>query len=446
MSLINDYLKKSREVKGDNPTPPAEVPPVMKQSERGNSVASKEKKVSPKTVVLLAIIILMGIGGYYFTKPVSAPIQKYHPVPAATFNNAAPPATSSVVPAPAGERYISVGTVSRLPIENRIGEKKTVSTGDGVPKTFREPKVQVSKRVHKNGLELKQKAAVGESEKKEPGSSLLRRDSADLDNKNTSSFSSKTDTNSAGVIAAKVSEVDVPGAGGTDVSGSSDLNVSSVAVPGGGVGIETTESFADRVPRSHSRDDLSHLFQVGVLALSSGNQSRAQYYFGQVLAIDPKHQEALLNMAVISLERNDFEEAKKLLGKASDNDPHDARVKVNQGLIALKRDDHKNAQKLFAAALTLDPGSKSALNNLAWLARQRGDKVAATGYYQNLVALDPQNLKALLAYASFFEQEKEFKEALSLYHRALESRFLENNRPLERRIRTRIKLLVDYVE
>ena len=201
-----------------------------------------------------------------------------------------------------------------------------------------------------------------------------------------------------------------------------------------------------RVRRPNRKDDLDHLFQVGVLALNSGNRSRALYYFNQVLDLDSKHQDTLLNLAVISLEQNDFEKAGKLLEKAGNNDPHDARVKVNQGLIALKCDNYDRAQKLFADALLLDPGSTSALNNLAWLAQHQGDKAAALLYYRNLVALDPQNLKALLAYASYCEREKDLSQALQCYQDALQSRFLENNQSLERRIRERIKLLSDYVD
>ena len=72
MSLINDYLKKSRAAKEDKSSSSAGVPPVMQQA-KGGAAAPKERKVSPKTVVLLVIMILSGVGGYYMTMPPPAP-------------------------------------------------------------------------------------------------------------------------------------------------------------------------------------------------------------------------------------------------------------------------------------------------------------------------------------------------------------------------------------
>ncbi|MEA3333586.1 MAG: tetratricopeptide repeat protein [Pseudomonadota bacterium] len=428
MSLINDYLKKSRAAKTQSSSSAsAEVPPVMRQAQGGGNPAHKEKKISPKTVMLLVLTLLLGGAAYYFTMP---------PAPS-TYNNQSENKQSDQTDS------LRSTTDSNLVAGEKI-ESGTVG-GDLLKKVRKAGENHPLKREVKNGIvKSESRTTVGEIAKKGllPEASPLseKRNSAASDNVATPGFSAKPEP---------VSDVDsLPVEPETEMVNSEpgSVNISSVPISSGADGVKISKPALARVRRPRRKDDIDHLFQVGVLALSSGNRSRAYYYFNQVLELDRKHQEALLNMAVILLQGNDFAKARKVLIKAAGNDPFDARVKVNQGLIELKSDDYESAQKLFVAALLLDPGSRSALNNLVWLALQSGDKRAAAGYYRNLVALDPQRLKPLLAYASFCEREKSFNQAIDLYREALKSRFLENDRPLERRIRSRIKLLTDYVE
>ena len=418
MSLINDYLKKSRAAKEEKSSASAGVPPVMKPPQREGGAPPKEKKVSSKTVVLLVIMILMGGAAYYFT----------------------------MLPTPSAPKPYSepAKAVSRSPLEDRVREKNNTVLNEGVPALAESQKQVAESSGQKDRAEFVPHSTDRDSKQEKSQPAVAKKELVQPNPKAVSLISQNLEANSAPVAAAVVPEtgfkVTEPE---TSASDTATVTISSIPVSGGAVGNKITTPTAARVRRPSQKDDIDHLFQVGVLALSSGNRSRAHYYFNRILELDPEHQETLLNMAVICLERNDFKKALKLLSKA---DPRDARVKVNQGLIALKSDNHEKAQKLFADALLLDAGSSSALNNLAWLAQQRGDQAAAARHYRNLVALDPQNLKALLAYASLCEQLKEFNQALSLYQEALKSRFLENDRPLERRIRARIKLLTGYME
>lgn len=401
MSLINDYLKKSRAAKTEpSSSSTGDVPPVMKQPQGGQRVAAKEKKISLIIVVLLVFIVLLGGVAYYLTMSSSSPTNNHQPdlkVPGAD------------------------------PVDER-------------------PEIRPPTKAINDGL-VKSESRYGEGKKiKSKLQPMLPSDLNKDRNLVVPVVSPNLEPDPAAVMAEVESEAAGFGASEAVSFDTGAVNISSVSVAGGVAGEEVVQPAPTRVRRLSQKDDVDHLFQVGVLALSSGNRNRAYYYFNQVLGLDGKHQEALLNMAVICLQDNDFDKALKLLARAAFNDPLDARVKVNQGLIALKSDNHEKAQKLFTEALRLDPGAQSALNNLAWLAQQRGDKRAAAEYYRNLVALDPQNLKPLLAYASLCEQTKEFNQSLSLYREALKSRFLENDRPLERRIRARIKLLTGYVE
>ncbi len=414
MSLINDYLKKSRAAKEEKSSVSVGVPPVMKPSQREGGAASKEKKVSSKTVILLVVMILMGGAAYYFTMPPTSSAPKPYSEPAKA--------------------------VSRSPVEDSVREKNNIVLNEGGSTPAGSQKQVVKSSGQKNRAEFVPPSTDRDSKQEKSQLEAAKKELVQPNPKTASLISQNPEANSALVAPEPGFEVVEPDA---TVSDTAAVTISSIPVSSGVSGNKIAKPTIARARRPIQKDDIDHLFQVGVLALSSGNRSRAHYYFNRILELDSEHQEALLNMAVICLERNEFKKALELLSKA---DSRDARVKVNQGLIALKSDNHEKAQKLFAEALLLDAGSISALNNLAWLAQQRGDQAAAARYYRNLVALDPQNLKALLAYASLCEQLKEFNQALSLYQEALKSRFLENDRPLERRIRARIKLLTGYME
>ncbi|MEA1923206.1 MAG: tetratricopeptide repeat protein [Pseudomonadota bacterium] len=403
MSLINDYLKKSRTPKKRSSSVSIEVPPVMRPAPKeGQTASSKERKFTPKTIILLVLIILLGGVAYYFTIPPAPPT--YNNQFAQSDSAKVPLESSSIAGKRAGEKRSLKSVAKDAPVkpESRIG---SVPVPGPKPSTLPE----------KQNLAVSDKLAA-------PG------------------FSAKPESDSSADSVPVAPEPE------TVNSEPGSANISSVPIASRSSGEKVNKRAGARVRRPSRKDDIDHLFQVGVLALSSGNRSRAYYYFNQVLELNDQHQESLLNVAVILLQGNDFTKAQKLLVKAGRNDPLDARVKVNLGLIELKLENYENAQKLFAEALLLDPGARSALNNLAWLALQSGDRRAAAGYYRNLVALDPQNLKPLLAYASFCEQENSISQAVELYREALKSRFLENDRPLERRIRARIKLLTGYLE
>ncbi|MBN2809679.1 MAG: tetratricopeptide repeat protein [Deltaproteobacteria bacterium] len=405
MSLINDYFKKSRAAREEQPSASVGVPPVMKSGRSvgpGRGSGKEPPKVSFKTVILLVFMLLAGGVGYFLTMP------EPEPEP-----SAAPPYQEPASPADEVQRSQAANRKA-LSAEARTGSEKQTQT-----------RVQPAMMTAQA-----------------PDQNLLSPQPAALPAENRSS---------SGLVAEKAAGLAAAGAearvAGKDVAAeSAAVHISSVPVADERPESESKKTAISRVPSAQGKDDLAHLFQAGVLALNAGNYSRARYYFSRVLALDGKYQDALLNLAVISLEQNDFAKARELLARAGRNDPQDARVKVNLGLIALKGSDYEGARKLFADALLLDAGSSSALNNLAWLARKQGDKSAALIYYRNLTALDPHNLKALLAYASCCEQEKDFALACRLYQEALQSHMLENDPALERRIRERIKLLAAYVQ
>jgi putative PEP-CTERM system TPR-repeat lipoprotein len=82
-------------------------------------------------------------------------------------------------------------------------------------------------------------------------------------------------------------------------------------------------------------------------------------------------------------------------------------------------DDLTGAMKSYEVALKQNPNNYIASNNLAYLFLQKGEIVKAKGYGEKAVKLKPNNAAALDTLAQIYVAEKDYKEALKLYDRAI---------------------------
>tara|TARA_R110002153_G_scaffold124543_13_gene271057 strand:+ start:3412 stop:6180 length:2769 start_codon:yes stop_codon:yes gene_type:complete len=81
--------------------------------------------------------------------------------------------------------------------------------------------------------------------------------------------------------------------------------------------------------------------------------------------------------------------------------------------------DLSGAMVTYELALQQNPNNYIASNNLAYLHLQKGNIDKAKGYGEKAVELEPSNPAALDTLAQIFVAEKDYKEALKLYDRAI---------------------------
>lgn len=127
-------------------------------------------------------------------------------------------------------------------------------------------------------------------------------------------------------------------------------------------------------------DDASTLFGRGE-ALEGNDPGAAEAAYRQVLALDPDHTDAYLNLGALLCEARRCAEAVRLYDEAIRRRPREALLQFNRA-VALE-DQGRPAAALagYAACLVLDPGLADAHYNAARLHEQRGDARGALRHF-----------------------------------------------------------------
>jgi Tetratricopeptide repeat len=97
------------------------------------------------------------------------------------------------------------------------------------------------------------------------------------------------------------------------------------------------------------------LFALGNLRLAQNNHDAAKSFYGEVIAIDPRHKGALNNLGVVALEENQFGEAEKWLRRAEDIDPQNAKTHFLLAKTLLARSHRDEAKVEIDIAIQLRP-------------------------------------------------------------------------------------------
>ena len=188
--------------------------------------------------------------------------------------------------------------------------------------------------------------------------------------------------------------------------------------------------------------DISHLYQIGLMAQKDGDLRAAERYYGDVLEKDSSHAEALTNLSAIYVQQGRFSDAEKYLSRILRIDPGNSGAFVNLGIINLERGLYKEADNLFREALRINQGEERALVNLAFLARRKNDLALTEEYYRKILAISPDDREVILSYASLLEKCERFEKALSYYRKSLDLEDVKADVGLVGRIKERINLLV----
>ena len=194
-----------------------------------------------------------------------------------------------------------------------------------------------------------------------------------------------------------------------------------------------------------SQADLSHYYQLALLAQQEGDYRGAERYYQWVLADAPNHIEALTNLSALFIQQSKFTEAKEALRKIIRLAPGNTKALVNLGTIDLKLNQYKSAETQFKAALRINPREEAALVNLAFLAKQEDNPLLMEEYYKKILIIAPDNSEVLLAYASFLEKNNRLAEAREHYQQSLEVDAVKVNERLFYQIKDRINVLNYYI-
>lgn len=201
---------------------------------------------------------------------------------------------------------------------------------------------------------------------------------------------------------------------------------------------------AKRIFFTESTKTPAYNYQIALQAQHNNNYGRAERFYRNVLREDPRHENALVNLAAIYIQETRLQEARSLIDKVIEMNPENPKALVNAGMIVLQQNNEKAAADYFRQALQYNPIEETALINLAYLAQQEKRYDEAGAYYEKVVRVSPEKTDILLAYAGLEEKKQQYSSAISLYRRCLDQMSMQKHPHQYERIKRRIQVLRQY--
>jgi tetratricopeptide (TPR) repeat protein len=153
--------------------------------------------------------------------------------------------------------------------------------------------------------------------------------------------------------------------------------------------------------------------------LVKGDHDRALALVEQVLAEDPRNEEAEIIRAGVEVERGDLEAAAAHLRRAIAIDPTDVQAHSKLGEVYQRLGDSEAALVEFRKVVEIAPLNAIEHNNIGNIHRERGEIDLAIAAYRDAVGADPQYIGAYNNLGLCLQQQGRLREASELYEKAL---------------------------
>lgn len=136
--------------------------------------------------------------------------------------------------------------------------------------------------------------------------------------------------------------------------------------------------------------DLNTLVQSATLAANEGRWDQAEQFWKRVLALDPKHPQALYTLGVHAFKRGQLTEALQALQAAHAAAPGDPVVLLSISVVLREQGDSAGELDAIEAALAADPYFLAGLLAKASHLERHGRSKAAAAVYRNALKVAPQ--------------------------------------------------------
>lgn len=135
--------------------------------------------------------------------------------------------------------------------------------------------------------------------------------------------------------------------------------------------------------------DIRALAQAAITAVNQGRWNEAEQIWHQVLALDPRHPQALYSVGVHAFKRGQLSEALHALQAAHAASPNDPVVLLSVAAVLREQGDRTAELKAIEASLVADPYFLPGLLAKADHVEQHGQRKAAAAIYANALKVAP---------------------------------------------------------
>jgi len=160
--------------------------------------------------------------------------------------------------------------------------------------------------------------------------------------------------------------------------------------------------------------------QIALQHHQSGRLADAEAIYRQILAVEPRHADALHLLGAIAHQAGQHASAIELIGKALQVNPNDAAALCNLGEAYRVSGRLEEAIAAYRRALYIQPGQPEACSNLGNVLRSVGRMDEAIDACRRAIQLRPEYVEAHLNLANALSEHGQREEAQAAYRRALE--------------------------
>lgn len=171
--------------------------------------------------------------------------------------------------------------------------------------------------------------------------------------------------------------------------------------------------------------DPAPVYNIGLVYLRKKQDAKAEEAFLKVIELDPKHQEAYLQLGNLYERHNRIDEALNAFVGAVQINPNSpggrsaqAKVPLLRGISLARRGKTDEALSAFQQALRISPDPAPIYFNIAQLYLGKGDLENAEAALNQTLQVDPGHQGALMNLGILYERQAKLEEALRAYERA----------------------------
>jgi tetratricopeptide (TPR) repeat protein len=162
------------------------------------------------------------------------------------------------------------------------------------------------------------------------------------------------------------------------------------------------------------------LFSKALDLHKEGKLQKALKVYHKILAKNPYHWSATLNIGCIHEDLNDCQQAVTYYKKAMELDPTDYSSFYNCALLLKKRGQYDESLKYYLKAFDLNPDNEDVLNGLGCLYDSVNNWEKALSYYNTVIEKHPYYYKAYHNRGLIFQNQEKYALAIEEFTRAID--------------------------
>jgi tetratricopeptide (TPR) repeat protein len=151
----------------------------------------------------------------------------------------------------------------------------------------------------------------------------------------------------------------------------------------------------------------------------AGRLAEAEQIYRQILAIDPRHPDALHLLGMIEYQAGRLDTAEELIRRAIAIHGKGVSYYVNLGTVVQAQGKTDEAEALYRQALALNPNLPEVHVNLGNVLQNRTEFAESVEHYQRALELKPENAETWNNLGNALQEQGKMEPAIACYLRAL---------------------------